>query len=176
MKYCTVEPRLTTTSLLRPTHLYDHLLITTKFFRHKRRNLWGPVQTPLHSWAEPNWIRFDFGATLAWQPIQAAYRVSILTFISCTEKGKSLGPIPYFSAIIDFLFVEDCSSYLCRSFSAGFIRIITFDLFVLFHYFSETWLIVSGWTAPFPAFNSFIILEDRARHTEVFLAPHILYS
>ena len=42
-----------------------------------------------------------------WQPIQAVYRVSILTFISCAEKGKSLGPIPYFSAVIDFLFVQD---------------------------------------------------------------------
>ena len=68
---------------------------------------WGPVQTPLHSCAEPNWIRSDFGATLAWQLIQTAYRVSILTFISC------LGPIPYFSAIIYFLFVKDRSSCFC---------------------------------------------------------------
>ena len=169
MKYCTVEPRLTTSSLLRPTHLYDHLLITTIFFRHKRKNLWGPVQTPLHSWAEPNWIRFDFGATLAWQPIQAAYRVSILTFISCAEKGKSLGPIPYFSAIIDFLFVEDCSSYLYRSFSAGFIWIITFDLFVLFHALLLGNMAHNKWlNCP--------LSSCQKRHTEVFLAPYILYS
>lgn len=38
---------------------------------------------------------------MAWQPIQAAYRVSILTFISCTEKEKGPGPRPYFRAIID---------------------------------------------------------------------------
>ena len=151
------------------THLYDHLLITTIFFRHKRKNLWGPVQTPLRSWAEPNWIRFDFGATLAWQPIQAAYRVSILTFISCAEKGKSLGPIPYFSAIIDFLFVEDCSSYLYRSFSAGFIWIITFDVFVLFHALLLGNMAHNKWlNCP--------LSSCQKRHTEVFLAPYILYS
>jgi len=137
----------------------------------------GPVQTLLQSCAEPNWIRSDFGATLARQPIQTAYRVSILTFISCAEKEKSLGPIPYCSAVIDFLFVEDLSSCFCRPFFAGFIWIIIFDLFfVLFHYFSETWLTICDWTARFPAFNSFIILEDRARYTEVFLALYILYS
>ena len=41
----------------------------------------GPVQTPLHSCAEPNWIRFDFGATLARQLIQTAYCVSNLMLI-----------------------------------------------------------------------------------------------
>ena len=44
---------------------------------------------------------------MARQLIQTAYRVSILTFISC------LGPIPYFSAIIYFLFVTDRSSCFC---------------------------------------------------------------
>ena len=63
-----------------------------------------PVQTPLHSCAEPNWIRSDFRTTLAWHPIQtAAYRVSILSFISYAEKEISLGPIPFFSAIIGHL-------------------------------------------------------------------------
>ena len=41
------------------------------------------------------------GATLALQLIQTAYRVSILTLISCTEKEESMGPMPYFGAITD---------------------------------------------------------------------------
>ena len=35
--------------------------------------LWGPFQTPLHSCAEPNSIRFDFGVTLERRLIQTAY-------------------------------------------------------------------------------------------------------
>ena len=55
----------------------------------------GPVQTPLHSCAEPNWVWFNFGATLARHLIQTAHRVSNLIFISCREKEKGLGPISY---------------------------------------------------------------------------------
>ena len=33
----------------------------------------GPVQTPLHSCAEPNSIKYDFGATLERRLIQTAY-------------------------------------------------------------------------------------------------------
>ena len=33
----------------------------------------GPFQTPLHSCAEPNSIRFDFGVTLERRLIQTAY-------------------------------------------------------------------------------------------------------
>ena len=67
----------------------------------------------------------------------AAYRVSIITFISRKEKEKGLGPIPYFGAIIDFLFVENHYSYFCT-----YLFLPEFDLFVLFHNFSETWLTI----------------------------------
>ena len=39
---------------------------------HSCRSL-GPFQTPLHSCAEPNSVRFDIGATLERQLIQTAY-------------------------------------------------------------------------------------------------------
>ena len=55
----------------------------------------GPVQTTLHSCAEPNWIRFDFGATLARQLIQTAYCVSNLMWILNTDKAKGLGPMQF---------------------------------------------------------------------------------
>ena len=49
-------------------------------------------------------IRSYFGATLARQLIQThgvAYCVSILTSISCKEREKGLGPIPYLWTIIE---------------------------------------------------------------------------
>ena len=53
---------------------------------------------------------------------------------------------------IDFHFVEHHSSCFCRClFFAKFIWIITFDLFLLLHNFSETWLTICDWTACFPA-------------------------
>ena len=135
---------ITTNPFIRLPPYYDHILST---------QTWKSLRPGSDSCAEPNWIRSDFGATLARQPIQTAYRVLILTFISWAEKEKSLGPIPYFSAVIDFLFVEDLSSCFCRPFFARFIWIIIFDLFfVLFHYLSETWLTICDWTARFPAF------------------------
>ena len=33
----------------------------------------GPIQTPLHSCAEPNSIKYDFGATLERRLIHTAY-------------------------------------------------------------------------------------------------------
>ena len=45
----------------------DHLRRCT--FHHEL----GPFQTPLHSCAEPNSIRFDFGVTLKRRLIQTAY-------------------------------------------------------------------------------------------------------
>ena len=53
--------------------------------------------------------------------------MSILTFIPCTRKEKGLGPILYFRATIDFLFVEDRSSasvdiYICRIHLNHYIR------------------------------------------------------
>ena len=55
----------------------------------------GPVQTPLHSCAEPNWMRFDFGATLVRLLIQTAYCVSNLMWILNTDKAKGLGPTQF---------------------------------------------------------------------------------
>ena len=62
----------------------------------------GPVQTPLHSCAEPNWVWFDFGATLARHLIQTAHRVSNLIFISCREKEGTYGKIYYHNVCIRF--------------------------------------------------------------------------
>ena len=68
------------------------------------------------------------------------------------EKEKGLGSIPYFHAIIDLHFVEHHSPCFCRiSIFAKFIWIITFDLFLLLHNFSETLLTICDWTACFPA-------------------------
>ena len=98
--------------------------------------------------------------------------MSILTFISCAEKGRSLGPIPYFSAVIDFLLVEDLLAsvdlFLPDSFEL---------LYSTFSACSSTTSRKHGsqYATELPAFQP-LILEDRARRTEVFLTPYILYS
>ena len=61
------------------------ILFNSKFLT-RTRNFQGPLQTPLHSCAEPNSVRFDLGATLERQLIQTAYLCR--TYMKCNSRKQ----------------------------------------------------------------------------------------